>query len=114
MAKPTMLKLALVIALSMAASTAFAATAYSKVTSVGGTSFSSSQKVIVYLSTNGTSTSFDGTTYAVAGAHELGDKVIGAQASDSNLYFTTATAGSATAAASTITTGTNISTWTSM
>jgi hypothetical protein len=113
MAKPTMLKLALVIALSMAASSAFA-TEYSGATSIGGTSFSSSNKVRVYVKTNGTSGSFDSSQYRIAGAHELGDKIVGAANSDSKLYFTTSTAGTATATACTITSATTVSGWTSM
>ncbi len=114
MAKPTMLKLALVIALSMAASAAYATTAFSGSTSVGGTSFSSSNKVTVYAATNGTSTSFDGTTYVINGAHNAGDKVIGASAGDAKLYFTTTTAGIATDTAKTVVTTTVITGWTSM
>lgn len=110
-----MLKLALVIALSLAASSAFAATLYTGSTSVGGSSFSASNKVSVYLATDGTSGSFDGTNYAIAGAHEAGDKVIGAKNGDSSLYFTTAAAAAATAAASAIdTTTVLLDTWTSM
>jgi len=114
MAKPTLLKLALVIALTTAASSVFATTAFSGATSVGGTTFSASNKVTVYAATNGTSGSFDGTTYVINGAHEQGDKVIGAAAGDSKLYFTTTTAGQATATANTVVTTTNISGWTSM
>lgn len=116
MAKPTMLKLALVIALTMAASSAFAAgTLYSGATSVGGTSFSASNKVRVYYANDATATnSFNGSNYVINSAHDQGDKVIGAASGDAKLYFTTTTAGAATTTASTVVTTTAISGWTSM
>lgn len=98
MAKQNYLKLALVIALTMAASSALATpTAYSGATSVGGTSFSSSNKVTVWCATNGTSGSFDGGVYSIRSAHVLGDKTIGSASGDARIYFQTTSAGNASA-----------------
>ncbi len=115
MAKSTLLKLSLVVALSLAASSVYAATEFTGATAVGGTSFSASNKVHVYGKTNGaTSGAFDSTAYGIASAHESGDKVIGSKSGDAKLYFTTTSAGAATGTASAITDTTNLSAWTSM
>ncbi|HIJ80943.1 MAG TPA: hypothetical protein HPP76_04485 [Desulfuromonadales bacterium] len=109
MAKPTMLKLALVIALTMAASSAYATTKFTGATAVGGTSFSSSNKVSVYAASDAV-----GSYYVVNSAHDLGDKCIAAAAGDAKLYYTTAAAGSASTIACTVVTTTVITGWTSM
>lgn len=120
MAKPTLLKLALVVVLSMAASSSYAATGYSGATSIGGTasptSFSSSNKVTVYGNTEtATAGSFLNTSYGIASAHFAGDKAIAARSGDSSLYFTSTTAGAANGLASVITCTTILSgVWTSM
>lgn len=121
MAKPTLLKLALVVVLTMAASTAFAAaTAFTGATFIGGstspTSFSASNKVTVYGDSNvRTAGDFTSTAYAIAAAHVAGDKAIAAKSGDSSLYFTSTTAGAATGIASAIATSTTLSgSWTSM
>ena len=115
MAKSTLLKLSLVVALSLAASSVYAATKYTGATAVGGTSFSASNKVHVYGKTNGTTASgFDNTAYGIASAHESGDKVIGSKSGDAKLYFTTTNAGAATGTASTIADTTDLTAWTSM
>ena len=109
MAQPTKLKLALVIALTIAASPAYATTRFSGATSVSGSSFSSSNKVSVYAASDAT-----GSMYVINSAHDLGDKCIGAQAGDSKLYYTTAAAGSASTIACTVVTTSTITGWTSM
>jgi len=94
MAKQNQLKLALVIALTMSASSALASpTAFSGATSVGGTSFSSSNKVYVWAATNGTTGSFDGGVYSIRSAHLLGDKTIASASGDARIYFQTTTPG---------------------
>lgn len=119
MAKPTQLKIALIIALSLAAaSTAFATpTLFSGATSVGGTSFSSSNKVKVYAATDGTADQFDGSNYGIRAAHDSGDKIIAARSGDAKMYFATSTPNNATSFASSAATDTDLTqtgTWTSM
>ncbi|ACD95811.1 hypothetical protein [Trichlorobacter lovleyi] len=119
MAKKNMLKLAVVVVLSMvAASASYAATlTLSGATSVGGSSFSSSNKVSAYyVSDSGVSTGFAGTAYGIAAAHGQGDKAIASNQSDAKLYFKTTTPGNATSVASAIATNTSFTgtDWTSM
>jgi hypothetical protein len=111
MAKQSMLKVALVIALSMAASAAFGATSISSSTDLGGGTFTPSSKVTISVATNGTSGAFDGTSYGAIAKHGSGDKNVGSINTDPKLYFKTAAVTS-----SVITASTNIdfSTWTSM
>lgn len=100
MAKPTMLKLALVIALSMAAaSTASAISTFTGANNnIGGSSFSASNKVSVVAITNGTnSTTYDGQLYSIRAYHSGGDKCIGGKSGDSRIYFATTTPGNASA-----------------
>lgn len=120
MAKPTLLKLALVVVLTMASSTAIAATAFTGATFVGGstspTSFSASNKVTVYGASDVTTAgSFTSTAYGICAGHLAGDKAIAAKSGDSSLYFTSTTAGGAVGLCATIATGTTLSgSWTSM
>ncbi len=99
MARPTMLKLALVIALTMAASSAFAATAFRGANNdIGGSSFSASNKVTVVAATDGTnSTTYDGQNYSIRAYHSAGDKVIAGKSGDSRIYFATTTPGNGSA-----------------
>lgn len=99
MAKPTMLKLAFVVALTMAASSAFAVTTFTGPNNnIGGSSFSASTKVTVAAATNGTnSTTYDGQLYSIRSWHSAGDKAIAGQSGDSRLYFATTTPGNASA-----------------
>ncbi len=112
MSKPVLLKLSLVIALSIAASAAGAATLYEGTTSVGGTSFTSSNKVKVYGSSDAAE------NYSIRSGHNGGDKVIASRSGDAKLYYSTTTVGAATAAASAAAsgdaTGTTFNSWTSM
>jgi len=119
MAKKNLLKLAVVIVLSMAAaSSVYAATAtLSGSTSVGGSSFSSSNKVSAYYVSDSSATGFQGTAYGIAAAHFSGDKTIASNQSDAKLYFKTTTPGNATTDAAAISTNTDFTqttTWTSM
>lgn len=118
MAKPTLLKLALVVVLTMAASSSAYATSVSQVgTSVGGSSFAPSNKVKCYYVSDATaSNSFDGSNYGIACGHDQGDKVIAARNGDAKLYFKTMTANNATSGAATIglDSVTATATWTSM
>ena len=87
MAKQNFLKLAVVIVLTMAASSTVHAASTIVSGSIGGSSFNSSMKVSCYYNSNGTSGSFDGTGYGIACGHTNGDKVIAAKTSDSTLYY---------------------------
>ena len=119
MAKKNMLKLAVVVVLSMAAASAsYAATInLAGATSIGGSSFSASNKVSAYYVSDSTvSTGFAGTAYGIAAAHGQGDKDIASNHSDAKLFFRTTTPGNATTNAAAIATNTNFTTssWTSM
>jgi hypothetical protein len=117
MAKQNYLKLAVVIVLTMAASSVYAATGTpaSVGTSIGGSSFAASNKVSCFYDSNGTSGSFDGSEYAIACGHTSGDKVVAAKSGDAKLYFTAVTANSAAVSASTAaTTGFSTTGWISM
>ena len=113
MAKQSILKVALVIALTMAASSAFAVKDIAGSTDLGGGTFTPSNKVTVQVATNGTSGSFDGTSYGAIAKHSSGDKIIGSNNSDPKLYFKTEAVGaiSSVTAASDMTFN---SSWTSM
>jgi len=116
MAKKNYLKLAVVIVLTMAASSTVYAAASAVGTSIGGSSFSASNKVVCYYDSDGTATdAFDGTTYAIACGHKSGDKVIAAKAGDPVLYFTTTTADPSSAdGAGSIAVGFDTTGWISM
>jgi hypothetical protein len=114
MAKKNLLKLALVIALSMAATSAYSATTISVSTALGGSSFSCSNKVDIGIATDGTNTQFDGTAYSARSKHFSGDKVIATMSGDSKLYWKTRAVGSSVDAAATNDTFTATATWTSM
>lgn len=119
MARPTMLKLALVIALTMAASVAYATpTKYTGANNdIGGSSFSASNKVNVFAATDGTSGSFDGQNYSIRAYHDAGDKVIAGKSGDSRIYFATTTPGQGSAHSGAATTddyASSSGTWSSM
>lgn len=105
MARPTMLKLAFVIALSMAFASAAGATDITSAASfsganlnVGGSSFSASTKVSLSAITNATNAaSFDGQAYSIRSWHSAGDKTIAGKSGDSRMYFATTTPGNASA-----------------
>ena len=102
-----------------ASSTVYAATiTLTGTTSIGGSSFSPSNKVSCYYVSDGTATAgFDGTNYGISCGHASGDKVVAARNGDAKLYFATTTANNATAGAASIATNTSFSstgTWTSM
>lgn len=124
MAKQNYLKLAVVIVLTMAASSSFATvTTLTGTTAIGGSSFAASNKVTCgyegYL-TGGTaatysSTVFSATAYAIACGHLTGDKVVAAVSGDAKLYFavsTNATAGAVAVGSGTALTNTAV--WSSM
>ena len=127
MAKQNYLKLAVVIVLTMAATSSFATvTLLTGTTSVGGSSFAASNKVSCGYEGGTTagaaatySTSvFNATTYGIGCAHASGDKVIAAIGGDAKLYFAVSTgAGAAVSGATGIPynqTFTATATWTSM
>jgi hypothetical protein len=92
MSRPTLLKLALVIALTMAAGSAYAASSFSVVTPVGITSFAPSNNV-----TLGVASEAGG--YSAHAKHFSGDRVVGFTNTDSKLYYSSgATVGAAVAA----------------
>lgn len=106
MAKPTMLKLALVIVLTMGAASAVhaatditaAATFTGTNLNVGGSSFSASTKVTLSAISNATnSASFDGQTYSIRSWHSAGDKTIAGKAGDARIYYQTTAPNSASA-----------------
>lgn len=104
MAKQNYLKLAVVIVLTMAATSSAYADASSVGTSIGGSSFNPSSKVTCYYDSNGSDpTVFDGTVYAIACGHSQGDKVIAAQSGDARLYFKQTDSNAAAAGAANIT-----------
>lgn len=112
MAKHNVLKIAVVVAFTMAASSAFAATTISASTDLGGGTFTPSNKVSISVNTNGTGGSFDGTGYGAISKHSAGDKNIASVSGDPKLYFKTASVSS-----SVITATSNMTfdtTWTSM
>lgn len=115
MAKQNYIKLAVVIVLTMAASSTVYATASLVGTSIGGSSFTASNKVSVYYDSDASSTSsFDGSNYGIASGHASGDKVVAAKNGDASLYFKATGANQATAGASAIATGFSTTGWTSM
>lgn len=111
MAKQSILKIAVVVALTMAASAAYAAT-ISASTDLGGGTFTPSNKVSISVATNGTSGSFDGTQYGAVAKHSSGDKNVASNNADPKLYFKTAAVTSSVVTASSGMTFD--STWTSM
>ena len=100
MARPTLMKLALVIALTIAAGTAHATgTVISATTPVGAASFAPSNNVQIGVAA-------DDTNYSANSKHLNGDRVIGFVSTDSKLYYSTGsgvTVGSTTANPSTST-----------
>jgi len=115
MAKQNYLKLAVVVVLTMAASSAVYAGTIVSGGSIGGSSFTPSQNSKCYYASDGTANAFDGSNYGIACGHNSGDKIIGARNGDAKLYFATTTANNATAGAANIATNSVTgSTWTSM
>lgn len=112
MANHNVLKIAVVIALTMAASAAYSATTISGSTDLGGGTFTPSNKVSISVATNGTSGSFDGTSYGAVAKHGSGDKNIATNNSDPKLYFKTAAVTSSVITATSNMTFDN--SWTSM
>jgi len=96
----TSFKIALVIVLTMAASTAYSASASLSGAnlSVGGNTFSASNKVYIGVQTDATdAASFDGTTYCATSVHGSGDKLLMGAAGDSRLFYKTTSVGQTTA-----------------
>lgn len=116
MAKQNYLKLAVAIVLTMAASTTVHATTVLVGTSIGGSSFSASNKVSCYYDSNATASGlYDGTAYAIACGHSAGDKVIAAISGDAKLYFSATGANEGASGAASITCPfTFDTTWSSM
>lgn len=108
-----LLKIAVIFALCAAASSASYAASMTGTTTLGGSSFSTSNKVSLYVVTNGTSGQFDGTVYSTRSKHTQGDKVIGAISGDPKMYYSTVSTGDTSIVSGAATTDT-YSTWTSM
>lgn len=86
MARPTIMKIALVIALTMAAGSVYAGTAkITSVTSVGASSFTPSNNVQVGVNS-------DGAAYSANAKHLKGNRLIAFSSNDSKLYYSTSTA----------------------
>jgi hypothetical protein len=113
MNKINLLKLALVVVLSTAASAAYAATDITGATLLGGNSFAPSSNVVVNADTDATSGNTDGNNYSARSKHNKGDKIIGCRSGDSKLYFSTVS-NVTTAIGSANVTDTYGSGWTSM
>jgi len=109
MARTNYLKLALVIALTMAATSAYSATTISGTTNLSGSSFSCSNKVDVAVATDAT-----GSAYSARAKHLNGDKVIATVNADAKLYWKTRAVGSSVDAAAVADVFTDTATWTSM
>lgn len=85
MARPTIMKVALIIALTMAAGTAYAgSTVITSVTSVGASSFTPSNNVEVGVAS-------DGSAYSANAKHSKGNRIIAFSSTDSKLYYSTST-----------------------
>lgn len=94
MARPTLMKLALVIALTMAAGTAFAAgTNITATTAVGNSSFSPSNNVTIGCASSNTD-------YSVYSKHLNGDRVMGIYSADPKIYYSISAAGTTVSAPS--------------
>lgn len=95
----TSYKIALVIVLSMAASSAYAAsTSLSGANlSVGGNTFSCSNKVFIGAQSDAGVGSYNGTTYCATSVHGSGDKEIMGCAGDSRMFYKTVATGSTAA-----------------
>ena len=117
MNKINLLKLALILVLSTAASsTVHGATSFSGSTLLGGNSFSTSNNVDLYIDTDGTADLYDANDYSAKSKHQKGDKTIGSKANDPKLYFYggTSTADTDHCTATTTDSYTNTAIWTSM
>jgi uncharacterized membrane protein len=118
MAKQNYFKLALVIVLTMAAASTVHAQNSSQVgSSIGGSSFSNSQKVSCYYAGNAgdaTGTKYTSTSYQIACGHLSGDKVIAAKSGDARLFFSTSATPPTGASGITDTTLNTLTGWTSM
>ena len=94
MSRPTLLKLSIVIALTIAAGSANAATSFSVLTPIGITSFAPSNNV-----TLGVASQPGG--YSAHAKHFSGDRVVAFTNTDSKLYYSSGAAVGATIAAPT-------------
>jgi hypothetical protein len=79
-----MLKICFVIALTMSSISAYGASTISSSISMGGGSFSPSNKVSIYVAASGSS-------YAAYSKHTAGDRVIGCNSSDPKMFYKTTT-----------------------
>jgi hypothetical protein len=113
MNKMNLLKLALILVLSMAASAAYADKSTGTSTLLGGNSFQASSNVDVHVATDGSTGNFDANNYSARSKHAKGDKIVGCKSGDSKLYFTTVSNVTITTNV-TAATGDNYSTWTTM
>jgi hypothetical protein len=111
MARPTLMKLALVIALTIAAGTAYGASQISNTTAVGASSFSPSNNVTIGVASVVTE-------YSTNAKHLNGDRVIAIYSGDPKIYYSSgAQTGSTVAAPAASNTYSNLSTtsgWNSM
>jgi len=111
MARPTLMKLALVIALTIAAGTAYGASQLSNTTAVGASSFAPSNNVTVGVSAIAQE-------YSANAKHLNGDRIIAIYSGDPKIYFSSgAPVGSTVAAPSASNTYSALSTtsgWNSM
>ncbi|MDU0458557.1 MAG: hypothetical protein RW306_07445 [Geobacteraceae bacterium] len=107
MARKDYMKLALVIALTMAAATAYAgATTITSSLMLGGGSYSPSNKVTITADSTATS-------YAAKSQHQAGDRVVATNNQDPKMWYKTVAVGTAVEAAATSDV-LDTSSWTSM
>lgn len=80
MARPTIMKIALVIALTIAAGSAYASSQLSSATAVGATSFTPSNNVTIGVASGNSE-------FSANSKHLNGDRIIAFTSTDSKLYF---------------------------
>ena len=111
MARPTVMKIALVIALTMAAGSAYASSTITTATAVGASSFTPSNNVGIGVASGNSQ-------FSAHAKHLNGDRIIAFTSTDSKLYFSSgATVGATVAPPSSSNSYSALSTtsgWTSM
>ncbi len=111
MVRPTIMKIALVIALTMAAGSAYASSTITTVTGLGASSFTPSNNVQIGVASSDS-------MYSANSKHLNGDRIIAFVSTDSKLYYSSgATVGSTVAAPSASNSNSNLSAtsgWNSM
>ncbi|HEY3308656.1 MAG TPA: hypothetical protein VGJ93_09400 [Desulfuromonadaceae bacterium] len=87
-----MLKICFIIALSLGAASAYAESTITNSVSMGGGSFSPSNKVTIRVDSNGTA-------YTAKSNHASGDRIVAANSADPKMWYKKVTIGTSEAAA---------------